>query len=147
MNVLDETLPKNPRTRARVVIGLTLWMVSGTVLLIASALTTGLPLVGQVAWAGEVDTKIKKAVDPIQAQVSQLTNEVKAQTAVSNSLLASVAASQIRATYARLWCNKPPPGDAERERLNNDLDRYLTEYPKYTEGRNFPLDSLRCSSQ
>lgn len=143
MNVLDETLPKNPRSRARVIIGMTLWLTVGAVALIGTAMTSGLPLIGTVAWAGDVDRKIKEAVNPIQAQVSKLENTVSAQTDVSNSLLANITASQIRATYARL-CAKP--SDAERERLNGDFDRYLAEYPKYTGGRNFPLESLRCNS-
>lgn len=142
MNVLDETLPKNPRIRARVVVGLTLWLTVFVVGLIGTSLTSGLPLVGQVAWASDVDRKIKDAVNPIQSQVAQLENTVKAQTDVSNSLLANITASQIRATYARL-CAKP--SDVERERLNGDLDRYLAEYPKYAAGRNFPQESLRCN--
>ena len=142
MNVLEETLPKNPRVRARVIVGLTLWLTVGAVFVIVTAMTGGLPLVGQVAWAADVDKKIQETVNPIKAQVSQLENAVKAQTSVSNSLLANITASQIRATYARI-CAKP--SDAERERLNGDFDRYLAEYPKYADGRNFPLESLRCN--
>lgn len=144
MTILDETLPKNAKTRARVVIGITLWGVVGAVWLIVAALTVGLPPFGRVAWAGDVDAKIQKAVEPIQAEVTELKNAVKAQTSVSNSLLASVTASQIRATYDRLWCGRPIPSDTERSRLNGDMDRFLVEYPKYADGREFPLASLRC---
>ena len=139
--VLDSSLPKNRRQRHRVVMGLSVAGTMCTVWAIVIALTSGLPLVGQVAWASDVDKKIAQATKPIEDKVGQLENAVKQQTQVSNSLLANITASQIRATYARL-CNKP--NDTERERLSSDLDRYLAEYPKYTDGARFPVESLRC---
>lgn len=139
-DVLDATLPKG-RARARAIIGLALAATMTVTWGVVVALTSGLPLVGQVAWASDVDKKIADATKPIEDKVGKLENAVKAQTQVSNSLLANITASQIRATFARL-CAKPT--ETERERLSGDLDRYLAEYPKYTEGARFPIESLRC---
>lgn len=140
-DVLEATLPK--RGRARVVLGVGLAGTMAATWFILMAMTTGLPLVGNVAWASDVDKKIADATKPIEQKVGQLEQAVKGQTQVSNSLLANITASQIRATYARL-CAKPAPTETERDRLNSDLDRYLAEYPQYTDGRRFPVESLRC---
>jgi len=139
--ILDAALPKNRSARSRVIIGLALWATILTVWAIVVAMTNGLPLLGAVAWASDVDKKVEQAIQPIKTEVSQLKNELAQNTRVSNSLLASVTSSQIRATYARLCKEK---SDGERDRLSGDFDRYLAEYPNYTNGARFPIESLRC---
>lgn len=139
--ILESTLPSNRRERARAIIGIALAATMLVVWAIVWAMLFGWPIVGQVAWASDVDKKIEKAVGPLKDEISELKQAVERNNQVSNSLLASVTASQIRATFARL-CKET--SDAERARLNADYDRYLTEYPEYTKGRPFPVESLRC---
>src|SRR5262245_9393124 len=140
--VLDASLPKG-RGRHRTIIGIGLAATMFLTWMILAAMTTGLPLVGNIAWASDVDKKIADATKPIEQKVGQREQAAKGQTQLSTALLANITASYIRATYARL-CAKPTPSETERDRLNGDLDRYLAEYPQYTDGRRFPVESLRC---
>lgn len=104
--------------------------------IVAMALTTGLPLVGAVAWADDAeqatDAKIAAVAAPIQRRLETLERAVEEQTRATNSLLASLAASQVRALAARL-CRETDL--AERERIEQEIDRYRGEYSRHSGGR------------
>lgn len=138
--LVDEALPKG-RRRGRAVVALCLFATMLVNWAMVVAMFQGLPVIGQVAWASDVDKKVQAAVEPIEQQIGKMQQAVDKQSAVANALMASVAASQVRATYARL-CGRS--SETERERLSADLDRYTGEYESYA-GRKFPMDSLRCS--
>lgn len=113
-------------------------------LTLVMALTSGLPLVGSVAWADDVeksaDEKIAAVAGPIQRRLETLERAVESQTRATNSLLASLAASQVRALAARL-CRETDL--AERERIEQEIDRYRSEFSQYSGGREARIPPCR----
>lgn len=112
---------------------------TGAVALIVGALFTGLPLVGQVAWAAEVDKKIAAAVEPISKKVDTLENAVSEQNAISKAFLAKLAADSLVDTLLRM-CTLPE-NSPEWRRLNQDYERFRADYAKAA-GREYR--ELRC---
>jgi hypothetical protein len=113
-------------------------------LVIGMALTTGLPLVGSVAWADNVektsDRRIAAVAAPIQRRLETLERAVEDQTRATNSLLASLAASQVRALAGRL-CKETDL--AERERLEQEIDRYRAQFSQYSGGHEARIPRCR----
>lgn len=124
------------------------WLIA---MLISAALVTGLPLVGQVAWANDegrkVDAKIAAAIKPIEQKIDEIVSEQQQQTrvlaeqaSIAKAFLAKVASDQVIDSYQRMC--KQQRYSPDWRNAYNDYARYLRDYETAT-GRGFPLQ-LSC---
>jgi hypothetical protein len=107
--------------------------------LMGAAMVTGLPLVGQVAWANGVDQKIAAAVKPIEDKVGTLEKAVTDQNAISKAFLARMAEDAIVDTFQRMC--RETQYSLEWRKLNSDYVRFRADYARAA-GREYV--ELRC---
>ena len=128
----------------RLYIGLSSYCHWMFVVAVSALLSVGVPPIGQLAWANDVerkmDTKIAAAVRPIEEKVAELAEQSKAQNAISNAFLARLAEDSIIETLKRM-CDEQLYSP-EWRRLNSDYSRFRADYARAT-GREYR--ELGCS--
>ena len=97
------------------------------VFIVLPALFVGLPKLGQVAWAGEVDDKIAKAIEPVLT-------EQRAQGEVLKEIRIDQLATKLRELHA-LRCQADSYG---RARVDREIDPAQRKYFELT-GYRYPL--------
>lgn len=129
----DEARKKWRKTVGLLVLGLTLFCSA----IVVPVLFTGLPVIGQVAWANDVDATIDKkvtaAVAPISEQVTKLQAAVDQQGKSAKALLARLSGEQID-TLAKRRCKSSDI--EEREYLSREINRLRDEFEE-TQGRRY----------
>ena len=103
------------------------------------AMTVGLPRIGTLAWAGEVDDKIEQATAPIKAQLGQIATQLATQEQIQKRILAGQLAAQARDLH-RLKCTTTD--DYTRARMERDIEDAQQEYRALT-GERYPLPACK----
>lgn len=105
-------------------------LAGAALLIFLSAVWPGWPKLGQLAWANEndrvVDSKVAKAVSPIQTQVNAIAESVRLQGEDTQEVIVALIASEIRAAVAAR-CMAPP---GARERENKAIEELQRKYMK-----------------
>lgn len=104
----------------------------------ACGLLAPMGLVGFVV-ADEVDTKVQAAVEPIRAQLGQITTQLSKQEAIQQRILMSQLAAQLR-DLNRLRCSTSD--QTMRTRMERDIEDAEQEY-KALSGERYPLPACK----
>lgn len=107
---------------------------------IIPAMFTGFPVLGQLAWANDINTKISEAIKPIEGKVNTIETKVDKLDLIVRQQLAVTLATQIREAKRR-WCALPASSQ-ERDRTQTDIDRLQEEYMGL---RGQPYNVLPCT--
>ncbi len=107
---------------------------------IIPAMFIGFPVLGQLAWANELNTKVAQAVRPIEQKVTAIEGKVDKLDLIVRQQLAVTLATQIREAKRR-WCTMSP-NSQERDRTQTDIDRLQEEYAGL---RGQPYNVLPCT--
>jgi len=134
MSILSLILPEDDASPAKVTSWR--WKVAGSLVLlyalvgfILSSMFTGLPKVGQLAWADGLANKAdQNQVATVISQQAQLTKQLDDVAAALNEQLAQSKASDIR--LLKLKRCKAPANSAERDSLTREIDKAQAEYKK-----------------
>lgn len=59
------------------------------------ALFVGLPMIGRVAWAGDVAKEVSQSVTPLRRELAEMKREIQAATAATNAALAEAIYQEI----------------------------------------------------
>lgn len=104
------------------------------------ALTVGLPLVGRVAWADEVDRKIEQVVGPIRQDFANLKREANAAQAVNQRIQRRILMNQLAQQLRDLQRIRCADGQGEHtvDRLDDEITAAQDEYRELT-GERYPL--------
>lgn len=105
---------------------------------LAAAATTGVPLLGKLAWADEIDKKTKEVIAPITTKLIEITSAVEQQSKTSKALLAKITADQIDQLVKRR-CRSMIADEIEY--LSKEIRRLGDEYLDL-QGRDYRL--LSC---
>ena len=132
----DKLLPANesPEAVRRYRLGIAAAALSAFVLssLILLAMSVGWPRLGSLAWAGEVDEKVARAVKPINEQLGEIQSQLK------RSETRDIA-SELRDLH-RLKC--ATTDSYTRERMARDVEEAQQQYRKLT-GERYPLPACQ----
>jgi hypothetical protein len=90
-------------------------------------------------FAGEVDDKIQSAVEPIRAELGQVSEKVARTEAISKRILVGQIASQLR-DLNRLRCSTTDHD--MRSRMEKDIEEGEQEYKALT-GERYPLPACK----
>lgn len=102
------------------------------------AATTGVPLGGTLAWAGEVekkiDSKVSAAVKPLEERMTKVETAVTETTSTTRILLAKLASDQVDALVRR----RCKSGDADEiQYLSKEIRKYQDDY-EASRGKPYP---------
>ena len=99
-----------------------------TVFVILPAMFVGLPKVGQIAWAGEVDDKIAAAISPLNARLTNIeANQIELLRGWYSQRLRDLQAARRTATDEHV-----------KRRMDNEIDDAQARYRGLT-GERYPL--------
>lgn len=107
----------------------------GLYLVIFQALLWPVPFIGQIARASEVDDKIKDAMQPVQAQLGQITTQIAQQDATLTAIRVDQIETKLR-DLQRLLCEDGD--DRARGALEREIEAAQREHRKLT-GERYPL--------
>lgn len=106
----------------------------GLAVVLTFAGTTGIPLAGNLAWAGDVDKKINASVKPLEERMTKVEAAVTATTDTTKILLAKLASDQID-QLVRRRCRS---GDSDEiQYLSKEIRRYQDDY-ELSRGKPYP---------
>jgi len=94
-------------------------------LTLATAATTGIPLGGRLAWAGDVQQQVQQAVAPIEKKLEDVSKSVDKQAEATNAVLAKLASDQVDQLVKRRC--KAKEAD-EIEYLSKEIRKYSAQY-------------------
>lgn len=99
------------------------------------AATTGVPLAGSLAWAGDVDRKVANAVKPLEDRMTKVETAVTETTSTTKILLAKLASDQID-QLVRRRCRAGDPDEISY--LSKEIRRYQDDY-EASRGKTYPI--------
>jgi len=102
--------------------------------LLIFAATTGVPIGGRLAWAGDVDKKVSEAVKPLEQRMSKVETAVTETTSTTKILLAKLASDQIDQLIRRR-CRASDPDEISY--LSKEIRRYQDDY-EASRGKPYP---------
>lgn len=120
-NEADSASVRRYRLRIALIACTALWLVAG----VLSMIGTGLPLVGRIALAAEVDSKIAQAVGPINAQLATITAQQAEQGEVLKQIRIDQVATKLR-ELRRIQCANHD--EHASDRLDLELRRAQRDY-------------------
>lgn len=119
--------------RWRLTVSQLLFAIVGFCLFTAAAMTTGVPLAGELVWEQNVRHKVEETAKPLKEQLEA----VKAEQGKQRDLLTRIAASvdqqlmQSKASQIRLLVLKrcrATPNSVERESITREIEQAQEEY-------------------
>jgi hypothetical protein len=137
LGLYDRLFPEdNPKSnrRWRTSVGISIMTLSGLGTLVFCGLVTGLPLVGKVAWAGDVDKKVSAAVKPLEDRMTKVEAAVNDTTSTTKILLSKLASDQVDALVRRR-CKSADPDEISY--LSKEIRKYQEDYEN-ARGRVYP---------
>lgn len=100
------------------------------------AMFLGLPMLGQLAWANDQNTKVAQALVPLEKRFTALEGKVDSLDSVVRQQWAFSLATQIKEARA-VWCTAPA-GSNTRTCAQDDIDRLQSEYQSL-KGDRYPV--------
>lgn len=135
--LIDAESP-NATRKWRSTVGYLLLAIFFATTFLATAATTGVPMLGKLAWANEVDKKTQDVIAPLASKLLEIAGAVEQQSKTSKALLAKITADQIDQLVKRR-CRSAVSDEIEY--LSKEIRRLGDEYLDL-QGRDYRL--LTC---
>lgn len=122
----------------------TLMLSSCASVFLMAAVSVGVPLLGEIAWARSVDHKTEQKVEQAMAPVTKAIDDnhhaLSDINSTVSSILAANAATEIR-TLKRAMCLLP--NRSERDRMQGEIDQAAENYYNYAK-HPYNVSALKC---